>query len=204
MTLFAKDFSNFARDYAIIDESSIPQVVPAVFPVAVVDNNSEYCERTYPIFGGDGTMAATAAVFGLVGIRAGNRPIVVQSAGIVLEAASGVAATLDAGDLRTANSTTSSRFDGLGRAGGTAGGVGLATATILQGTTTLATHFGWDVFNLATTRNNLLPNPLDLVLRPGEGLWFVNDTVNIALTAHFRWKEWTFPLSRNPVVIPRS
>jgi len=191
---YTKSFSTFARDYGIQEASGLLQVVPAVVPVSIVDDVREYLHRTYSEHSGRGTMAATAAVFGMIGLRAGANPIVVR-----IFADVGLANTVTTNlvysiaDLRTANQTTSTVVNELTRGDTSVG------ATILQGTTTVvATGFMMSDGVPTADQTNLQRGMGDIYLKPAEGIWLAAGTVNEAIDLSVLWYELQLPNLENP------
>lgn len=197
---YQKSFDAFARDYGLTDESGLPVVAPAIFPVSIVDNVAEYCERTRPVLGLTTGVAAFAAVYGIVGIMNGARPFRLTGAKVLaITGATEVNAVVTIADLRTANQGTGSVI-GLLRGQ-------LALAQVVTGTTTtLAGSAMWKARSAATpvadqTFGEQL-TPLPMVLRPGENLFFVATTVNITMSATFWGEQLAYRLPPNPTLIP--
>ncbi len=194
MTQFTKNLSPFAREYGLSDESGIPALLPIVVPTVSIDDCSEFAARTYPTYYGLASMAATAAVYGLVGLQAGTRPILVKQFTNYRVDATALRIFTSSVDPRTANQATGTLVRGMDRGGGG------RTASVFTGTTA-ALIYGWSVYDLTTTTENEIETNLDLLLRPGESIWMVGGVVNIIIGATFRWVECTYPLTGNPPVI---
>jgi len=198
---FMKSFATFAREYGLQEASGIPVFTPAVFPVTVVDNTANLLVRTYPHFLGFGTMAATAAANSVVGIENnGSIPIVVTGLALMLTPASIIRVIYsDALDIRTANQTTSTTIIGMER------GIVSNQGRILQGTNVTAFN-GWvlhhdtdDVDNPFPLFGGLeSPGGQGFIMRPGESVWVIAVTVNIALSVTFAWYEVQIPTPANP------
>ncbi len=188
---YRKDFTNLTRDYAAQDEAGLPEITPVV----IADDASHMVDRTYPIFAGTGTMAATAAVFGSVGLEATIRPIQVLAIGLSIPGAgTDIAMILAEATIITANASLSTAFTGLER--------GLAAgdqADILQGTAAAVSAVSLKVWDATSTHEVLVRSPLlPLTLRRSEIVFIQNVTANTACQATFFWKELTYPLQANP------
>ena len=190
MSHYLKDFSNYSRDYRIQESAGIPEVVPLIVPVTIVDDVSEYVTRTRPRYQGRPGAAAVAAVYSMVGLEATTLPVRINQARIYVHNAADVQCRITTTDLRTANQGTASGV-GLNR------GQAASTATMLTGTAATETVIAFTVYRAAITR--FMDDVLDgLVLRPGEIAWFMSGTANTALNMNFDWDEWRFPLPADP------
>lgn len=197
MARFARNFLTFWRDYGIQDGAGLPEIVPAIFPVTVIDDCSKYQLRTYPIRGGSDTQAAVAAVFSLVGVGAfGPGPIRILQAQDFGQPVGVSRWIINAAEIRSANQGTTALGVALER-GQIAGNV---SGLMLTGTVA-ALPAGLVDYDSTLAGAAPFPSRLDfkgLVLRPGEFLWLACGTANTALSATFAWEEMTFPLNPNP------
>ncbi len=194
---YRKDFTNLTRDYQAQDESGLPEITPVV----IADDARDMVTRLRPTYAAQGTMAATAAVYGLIGIAAGalGGAIEIQQLYVSGAQASNVALLLGIADLRTANQATVT----IGATQTWLRGQTQA-ALLYEGTTTVApaatqAFLIYDTGGATSQEQQPLISPgLGIVLRAGEFLWCEAATVNIAFSVNILWREWRFPLPANP------
>ncbi len=196
---YTKSFGALTRDYGVQEGSGLPDLHEGVVPVAIVDEAAHFVARTYPQFTFVYNMAATAAVYGLIGLHALNYPVLIKGYSQIDQNSDAVMQP-SVLDLRTANQTTATLSGGWPR------GTGAPTCEMLAGTTTVApanTTGPWFyVFDFSG--DQLQPPPLPLLVRPGEYVWFGGPTVNLAVSPALWWEEWPFALPGNPAVQMRA
>ncbi len=190
---YTKSFGALALDYGVQQGSGFPNLHDGIVPVSIVDDAAHFVARTYPQFTFVHNMAATAAVYGLIGLHALTYPVLLKGYGQI-DQNSDVVCQPSVLDLRTANQTTATLSGGLPR------GTAAPTCEILAGTTTVQpdnlTGPWFYVFDFSG--DILQPPPLPILLRPGEYLWFGGPTVNLAVSPALWWEEWPFGLQPNP------
>ncbi len=192
---FTKSFSNFARSYGLQEASGLPDVVPAVFPVSIVDDASRLMPETRPIFSAASIQGATAAVYSVNQIACISTPIQLLAARVYAPGASIVQLRLSRIDSRAANQAVVA-------ATGDARGVAGAPNAIIQIGTATSAFGGWRPYDLASTlyhQGGDGPAWWDgLIMRPGEFFSMNSVTVNIGLGVLWAWRELWYPLPPNP------
>jgi len=192
---YTKSFGTFARAYGIQEGSGLPEVYPGVVPVSIVDDAQAYVKPTYPYYTVRGTRAAVAAVYSVVGLfcPANGNPFRIRAA--VGEGNSSIMFRLAVVDIRTAN-TTAITPAGLVR-GST------LTTQCLGGTTTVdpASVASDLMFYLSALYPQVGQGVYELVVRPGEYLWFSGLTVNKSTTVSLCFEELLFTLGPNPTAL---
>lgn len=191
-----KNLQSFLRDWGYPDRAQEPELLNAVLPVVMVDDAAEFLCRDRPMYMGRSGLGATAAVYSVVGLVAGNWPIkifrVVPYA-ITAGTALWLIWTERGVDLRTANQATGSSVTSLLR--------GQVRQSSLYAGTTTVNETGWTLYDVqGTAEVERLPEWRDnpLCLRPGEGLWVVGGAVNVNVNAEWSWEE----LAITPANVP--
>lgn len=184
-----KQLQSFMRDWGW-EDTTAPQLVPAVFPVVVLDQADEFLCRYRPTFLARATREAVAAVYSYIGLQAGAWPIVLSHltpyGALVV---GGLQLIFTVADPRTANQAELNTVTGLAR--GEA-----QSAAILAGTSAVAGN-GWVLDDAAAVYEPEYRQQ-KLCLRPGEGIWIVSGAVNTTIFGMFSWTEFAIVPQQNP------
>lgn len=191
---YTKQLQALLADWGFDLRGNTPELVPAIFPTICIDDADEYLYRTWPIFGATVTQAGVAAVYSFVGITAQTRPIRVLGARCVVPTAVQVNFGFATTDLRTANQAVA------GIAGLARGGDGTTVGALSGTRAAIAGLLPWVAYAPADTLFSQPPiqRQDDIILRPGEYLWFLSTTVNTNLWVAFMWEELLLPVQPNP------
>lgn len=182
-----------------LDRGSV-EVVPRVLPVTVIDRDApDMAAVAWPRFMIFELQAAVAAVYGLVGIKAGIWPI--RLLGITQPASGAQHVMFHWGrtDIRTANQTS-----GIADVKSLARGSSGPTADVISGTTTVAGAGAGQPYYHSSAQDQWVPLSKDFpsvpfIMLPGEYFWLWGQTANVAFGGQFAWEEMHYAIPHGVV-----
>lgn len=180
--------------------SALPPIVPAIVPVLVVDDGSEYSERAWPWCAWQSGQAGVAALYSACAIHATTRPIIVRNAITVPKSDHDTYYLPSSQDIRTGNQAVSTppAHAGCKR------GASAWSAQLLKGTTAAAYLGGLQLTENANYADGFMSTTVvpgmsapqrGVLLLPGEYLWVLSNVAQTTINVGWEWQECCYRLT---------
>lgn len=189
--------AQFLRDWGVEsgDGFNMP-IIPAVLPVAVIDQADEFLCRTRPTIWENAAQSAVAAVYALVGVYAATSPVIVRLFEVTTHSSATVFLRVGTVDVRTANDATVTVTSSLPR--GRTFSVQLLTGTTTVAAADMVLYSQGETHYSELNQGGIGGHHGMICLRKGEYIWASSATVNKTIGINVALDELQIQLQTVP------